>query len=90
MFTPPNASFFAIIELPDDIVCNASAQHKRPCKHCTEGFTILEEVKRKASKRLAGAITLLKKQHMDEMVHEVDVCKSNFEEYRSHLVRMCF
>jgi hypothetical protein len=39
-----HTSFFAT-DSPDDIVCNTHAQHKRPCKHCTEGYTILEEVK---------------------------------------------
>jgi hypothetical protein len=84
-----HTSFFAT-DSPDDIVCSTRAQHKRPCKHCTEGYTILEEVKQRAKERLAGANTLLEKQHMDEILHEINVCKSNFDEYRSHLVRMCF
>lgn len=68
-------------DAPDDIVCSQHGQHKRPCKHCTEGYAIIAEIKQKAEEKIAIAIDLLEKQHMDEILYEIQQSKDDLDEF---------
>jgi hypothetical protein len=72
---------------PNDIVC--SRVHKRPCKHCVEGYTIVELCQRKCNEKAVeteGALAKQKK--VEELLHQIDVSKQYLDEYRSHLTRL--
>ena len=71
---------------PHDIVCNKI--HKRPCSHCVDVYTIIEECQRKCKERVSAAQGVLAKQQIEELLHQIDVSKQYLDEYRSHLARL--
>ena len=73
---------------PDDIVCEQRHEHKCPCKHCTEGYTIIDECKRKCNSKADETFDTLGKQQVEETLHQIDVCEQYLDEYRSHLARL--
>ena len=73
---------------PEDIVCTEKEKHKRPCKHCVEGYTIVEECRRKCSQKAGETFDILGKQQVEETLHQIDVCGQYLNKYRSHLARL--
>jgi hypothetical protein len=78
-------SFYSI-DHPNDIKC--TARHKRPCKHCTQGYRILVILDKRAKTKGLAAKGVLEKQQIDEMQHEIVLAKEDLDEYRSHLSRL--
>jgi hypothetical protein len=71
---------------PNNIVCNMV--HKRPCKHCVEGYTIVELCQRKCNEKAVETEGALAKQKVEELLHQIDISKQYLDEYRSHLARL--
>jgi hypothetical protein len=67
---------------------NVLIGHKRPCKHCSQGYRILAILDKRAKAKGLAARGLLEKQQIEEMQHEIVLAKEDLDEYRSHISRL--
>jgi hypothetical protein len=74
----------------DIAICSRhmDGSHKRPCKHCCDGYTIIEQCREKCCEKSRAAIGVLQQQKIDQMMYHIDVSERYLNEYRSHLTRL--
>jgi hypothetical protein len=74
----------------DIAICSrhADKSHKRPCQHCCDGYTIIEQCRIKCNEKSIAAMDVLQRQKIDQMTYHIDVSESYLDEYRSHLTRL--
>jgi hypothetical protein len=60
-------------------------KHRRLCKHCVEGDTIIEECHQKCVQKAGETFDVLGKQTVEETLHQINVRGQYLGKYRSHL-----
>lgn len=62
--------------------------HKRPCSSCSLPYSIIRQCRTKCNEKARQAEGILAKQSLENLLFQIDQCRSYLDEYRSHLVRL--